>query len=138
MKIEKFRYQEIEVKYVKVELPIFYGEEDMPKNFPLRVEKASDDNGYDWWQATIEIDTGKILEWPLGEIGMFYIKVCDEGSYYLLDESRNVIAGIEVNYVPNRLLPPADGYGDYVTFDILTDGVISNWYKNPLLTDFVF
>ena len=137
MKITRNNNQEIEIKYVKVELPIRYGEEDMPKDFPLRYEVPTDESGYDWWKATIEIDTGKILVWPLGKVGKFYIKVYDEGSYFLLDESRNIIAAIEINYVPNRLLPPKDGYGDYVTFKIQANGVISNWYKNPLLTDFL-
>ena len=128
--------QEMEVKYVKVELPIRYEEEDMSKNFPLRYEKPSDKNGYDWWQATIEIATGKILEWPSGETGQFYMKVCDEGSYFLLDENQQIITAIEVDYVPNSLLPPTDGYGDYVAFEIQADGVITNWYKNPVVTEF--
>lgn len=128
--------REIEVKYVKVHLPIRYKEEDMPKNFPLRYEKPDDKNGYDWWAATIEIETGKILEWPLGETGEFYMKVCDEGGYFLLDENLFIIGSLVMEYVPNRLLPPADGYGDYVSFEIQADGKISNWYKKPSLTQF--
>lgn len=136
MKVTTRNNQEIEVKYVKVELPIRYEKEDMPKNFPLRYEKPDDRYGYDWWQATIEIDTGKIQEWPLGETGQFYMKVCDEGSYFLLSENQQVVAALEKDYVPNRLLPPADGYGDYISFELQADGVIANWYKRPSVTDF--
>lgn len=126
---------EVEVKYVKVELPIRY-EEDIPKNFPLREEVPIDKNGYDWWKGTIEINTGKILEWPLGQVGEFYLKVVDEGSYYLLDENQKIVASIEQNYVPNQLLPPNDGYGDYVNFKIDENGIVTNWYKMPVVSEF--
>lgn len=136
MKVVMNSSQEIAVKYVKVELPIRYGEEDMSKDFPLREEVSTDRNNNDWWKATIEVDTGKILEWPQGQVGEFYLKVVDEGSYYLLDENQKIVASIKQNYVPNQLLPPTDGYGDYVNFEIDENGIITNWYKNPIVTNF--
>lgn len=136
MKVVMKSSQELEVKYVKVELPIRYGEEDIPKNFPLREEVPADKYGYDWWKGTIDINTGKILEWPLGESGEFYLKVVDEGSYYLLDENQKIVASIKQDYVPNQLLPPTDGYGDYVDFEIDVNGIITNWYKKPVVSDF--
>lgn len=137
MKVVINSSQEIVVKYVKVELPIRYGEEDMPKDFPLREEVSTDKNNNDWWKATIEVDTGKILEWPQGQIGEFYLKVVDEGFYYLLNENQKIIASIEQDYVPNRLLPPTDGYGDYINFKIDENGIITNWYTYPVITDFI-
>lgn len=119
---------EVNIKYVKVHLPVRYEDEDMPYNFPLR-------NG-DWWTAVIDIDSGKILDWPQGKSGEFYMKVCDEGSYYLLNENNKVIAQIERDYVPNQLLPPDDGYGDYVCFVIDETGIITNWYSRPSLNNF--
>lgn len=136
MKVVMNSSQEIEVKYVKVELPIRYGEEDMVKDFPLREEIPTDKYGYDCWKGTIEIDTGKILEWPQGKIGSFYLKVVDEGSYYLLDKNQKIVASIKQDYVPNQLLPPKDGYGDYVNFEIDENGIITNWYINPMFRDF--
>lgn len=36
----------------------------------------------------------------------------------------------------NKLLPPADGYGDYLEFKIEA-GYIKNWYKNINFSDFI-
>lgn len=44
---------EIDIRYVRVHLPVRYEDEDMPYDFPFR-------NG-DWWTAVIDIDSGKIL-----------------------------------------------------------------------------
>lgn len=124
IKIEK----EIDIKNVLIELPVRYDDEDIPYDFPLRV---GDD-----WKAVIEIDTGRIVGWPKGETGNMHIKVCDEGNYYLIDDTGATIASIEEDYVPNKLLPPVDGYGDYVHFIINEDGIITNWYKNPKISQF--
>lgn len=119
---------EIDIRYVRVHLPVRYEDEDMPYDFPFR-------NG-DWWTAVIDIDSGKILDWPQGKSGEFYMKVCDEGLYYLLNEDLKLIRSIEEDYVPNRLIPPHDGYGDYVHFIIDGNGMIKNWYSNPSFKDF--
>lgn len=124
--------KEAEVKYLRVHIPVRYDEEDIPKDFPLRVE--NDKNGYDWWDATIEIDTAKILNWPQGITGEMFMKVCDEGSYFLLDEAGETIKEIIEDYVPNNLLPGE--YGDYVSLVINEDGIITNWYDSPSLEDF--
>lgn len=120
--------QEIDIKYVKVHLPVRYDDEDMPYDFPLR--------SGDWWDALIDIDSGKIIDWPQGKTGDFYMKVCDKGSYYLLDANQKEIAKIEEDYVPNQLLPPNDGYGDYVCLVISEDGSITNWYPRPSFKNF--
>lgn len=64
------------------------------------------------------------------------MKVCDEGLYYLLNEDLKLIRSIEEDYVPNGLIPPHDGYGDYVHFIIDGNGMIKNWYSNPSFKDF--
>ena len=132
MKVSIDQIKEIEVKYVRVELPVRPNKVDLLQNFPFLEEN----NDSYWWKAIIELDTGKILEWPAGKIGEFYLKVVDEGSYFLLDQDRKVIAKIEQNYAPNKLLPPVDGYSDYVNFKINKNGIITNWYKRPVLTEF--
>lgn len=116
----------IDVPYVHVTLPVRYEEEDIPNDFPLR-------DG-DTWAATIEIDTGRILEWPKGIEGKIgNMKVCDEGIYTLLDTDKNEIRTLE-SYVPHGLIPGE--YGDYVALDIGADGIIKNWPKNLSLNDF--
>ncbi len=74
-------------------------------------------------------------DWPKGEKGNLEMKICDEGSYYLLDENYKTILSIEEDYVPNKLLPGS--YGDYLKLDIGENGVISNWYSIPSIEDFI-
>jgi len=121
--------KEIDIKYLKVILPIRYEEEDIPNDFPLRIG--------DTWTAEINMDTGIIKNWPIGKHGKIdYMKVCDEGTYILIDEHGGIVKEIRRDYVPNKLLPPNDGYGDYVTLDIDVNGKILNWYSSPSLSNF--
>lgn len=124
IKVEK----EVDVKYVKLQVAVRYDDEDIPYDFPLR-------NG-NMWNAVIDIDNGIVIDWPKGEKGNLEMKVCDEGSYYLLDENHETILSIEGDYVPNKLLPGS--YGDYLKLHIGENGVISNWYSKPSIDDFIF
>lgn len=128
MKLSVKTTQEVPVKYVRVVVPVRYDDEDIPYDFPLREKDESSRYGYDRWACTIELNTGKILEWTKGKTGDMFMKVCDEGTYKLLDERMNEVASIE-DYVPNGLIPPHDGYGDYIHLVINEDGIITNWYK---------
>ena len=76
------------------------------------------------------------MDWPKGEKRNLEMKICDEGSYYLLDENYETILSIEEDYVPNKLLPGS--YGDYLKLHIGENGVISNWYSKPSIEDFLF
>jgi hypothetical protein len=122
IKVEK----EVEIKFVKIAVSVRYEDEDIPFDFPLR-------DG-DMWKAKIDIDKGVIVGWPQGQKGNLDMKICDEGSYYLLDENENVILSIEEDYVPNKLLPGS--YGDYLKLHIDENGIITNWYSNPSIEDF--
>lgn len=124
IKVEK----EVEIKYVKVQVAVRYEEEDIPNDFPLR--------SGDMWNAIIDIDNGIVMDWPKGEKGNLEMKICDKGSYYLLDENYDTILSIEEDYVPNKLLPGS--YGDYLKLHIGENGVISNWYSKPSIEDFLF
>lgn len=112
---------------IKISLPVNYGEEDIPNDFPLREG--------DTWKAEVAIDTGRILNWPpQTESKSMFMKVTDGGSYVLIDAAGKVIASIEEDYVPNGVVPGADG--DYVDLEITPDGIISNWPKRPNLNAF--
>lgn len=128
MEIELLVKKVVDAKVLRIKIPVRYEEEDIPNDFPRRV---GDD-----WIADIDIDTGQILDWKIGESGEMYMKVCDEGEYELRDKKAKIIVRLEGDYVPNSLLPPSDGYGDYVHFVIDENGFITNWYKNPSLGDF--
>jgi hypothetical protein len=118
--------KEVEIVMVKVDVAVRYGEEDIPNDFPLRSGNT--------WSAIINIDEGRVLDWPKGQKGHLSMKVCDEGSYFLLDSEGNTISSIENDYVPNELIPGK--YGDYIDLHIGENGFISNWYSKPSLSDF--
>lgn len=118
--------KEVDVKYLRMTVPVRYGEEDIPNDFPLRQG--------DEWQALIGIDAAKILTWPEGQEGHLHMKVCDEGVYELLDAEMQTISKIDQNYVPNKIVPGS--CGDYVDLKIDTQGIITNWHKQPSLEDF--
>ncbi|MDR2042480.1 MAG: hypothetical protein LBP98_09240 [Tannerella sp.] len=137
---------EKEVRFLKIDIPVRYGEEDIPNDFPLRVRRENLDKSmiekwtcygdYDRWQAVIDLESGVIRNWPDGKTGSFEMKVCDEGFYYLLDGEGAVIASIEGDYVPNRAVPPKDGYGDYVALKIEDGGKVTNLYDRPDFSQF--
>ncbi len=126
MKATVMVQKEIDIKYLYISVPVRYDDEDIPYDFPLR-------NG-DNWSATVEVDTGKITEWPKGKTGSMFMKVVDGGTYILRDESKNEVARIDEDYVPNSLIPGE--YGDYIHLEIDENGVITNWLKNPSVDDF--
>lgn len=117
MKVTVNRPVEVEVKFVRMSVAVRYGEDDMPNDFPFRRN--------DIWDVTIDADTGTILDWPHGISHGLYMKVVDQGSYWLLDADRQIIATIKDDYVPHGVIPGS--YGDYVEVDIDSDGRIANW-----------
>jgi hypothetical protein len=130
----------IEPTHIRVSLPVRYGTEDIPEDFPLRKG--------DLWEARIEIETGKILDWPAGRAGECSMKVVDEGCYYLerlllpvtvhVEPPRyEILASREQDYVPSCI--PGE-HGDYVDFTIDEQGVIENWktYCTPIVVQVAF
>lgn len=89
------------------------------------------------WSAIIDLKTHKLLNWKQ-EYGSLYFqaKVCDSGTYFLLDKDKKVICKI-ADYVPNGLIPEADDCGDYIRLRINDDGTIENWPKEPDFSDFI-
>lgn len=116
-----------EVKYLKVNAGVRDWEDG-------EVNGQQDDNddpkmpfaGKNGWQLLIDIDTGKIDDWPEGVTASTYYKVCDEGVYELLDAQMQVVAKHE-GYVPAMMCPNENGYGDYIIMDVSPDGAIANW-----------
>jgi len=116
---------ETDIRFVKIDVNIRH-EEDFPKDFPFRHGST--------WSLTIDIDSGVILDWPQGVSGDLYMKVCDEGSYYLFDADMNQVGAIASGYVPNDLIP--GDYGDYIGLEIDATGKVTNWPKHPNLDKF--
>ena len=81
------------------------------------------------WSGIINLKTHKLLN-SKPEYGSLYLqaKVCDSGTYFLLDKDKKTICKI-ADYVPNGLIPEVDGCGDYIRLRINEDDMI-NWFKN--------
>ena len=126
MKTTVMRPVEVEIVAVKIHVAVRYGTDDMPMDFPGREG--------DMWRITVDIDTGKIDGWPKGVERDLYMKVCDDGSYYLLDGENRCVAGLENEYVPHGVVPGE--FGDYIDLHIQPDGVIENWPTYPNVDEF--
>ena len=81
------------------------------------------------WCPTIEIATGRIVDWPAGTVASVHYKVCDDGDYWLTDANGETVSSRRDDYVPDAMCPAEPGYGDYVIMEIGPDGVIAKW--NP-------
>lgn len=115
--------------------------EDTPK-FPLKDEfRVNYNNEFDpngnLVRIRVNILTAKVLDWKkeYGYVECF-TKAVDTGTYILYDEDMKELDRIEQGYVPNKLIPEHDGYGDYIDMRISTSGYVLNWYNNPSLEDF--
>lgn len=113
--------------HIYMVLPINYGEEEIPNDFPFRIG--------DTWKATVEIDTGKIRDWPAGKIADIHLTVKDGGSYHLINAKGENIAAIEGDYVPHGIVPGS--YGDTVELKVAADGTVVNWPRTPSGKDFL-
>jgi hypothetical protein len=123
-------------KYIKVEAAVRYWDDatingDNSESGDLVPFKIGD-----LWLPVIEIYTGKIIDWPQGSVADFHFKVCDAGTYHLLDENMEVIASREDNYVPDGLCHGDQGYGDYIIFSVDETGQILKYRNNIDLEDF--
>ena len=117
--------KEFDIEYLFVEAGvrrwdngIMNGIEDKDGNIPCR-------DG-DCWKPLININTGKIVNWTQGVRATIHYKVCDNGTYKLLDVNMELIKKIR-DYVPKMLSPKAEGWGDYIIMDIEPDGQINDW-----------
>ena len=135
--------KEIEVTHIRIDVPVEYGEEDIPNDFPLRVKLPQTHPRLtaDRWVATVNIDTGKIEDWPVDAGAReLYMKVNDAGIYTLRtitkDNSPSVVGSVkrEHEYVPHGVVPGDDG--DYIHLKIAADGTITNWPKKPDVSAF--
>lgn len=124
--------KQLEIKTVVIDItPRYIGDsddDDMPTDFPLL------NDAKDAWSARVDIDTGVIENWPVGDARQMYVKVYDEGTYRLLDSDGNEVASIINDYVPNGVVPGS--YGDYIELTIDENGTITNWPSNPDVSDF--
>ncbi len=117
---------EIEISHVKIVAAVNYDEEEIPNDFPGRKG--------DTWHAMIELDTGKIVDWPAGRAEKMHLTVKDSGTYTLLAPDGKHLATRDENYVPHGVVPGQ--FGDTIEITINGDGVIAEWPKKPDIEQF--
>lgn len=106
--------------------------EGMREITPCVVEKRDyrGDPEY-YWEITIDLENGKILDWPEGFCLRTHYKVCDDGEYVFLDSDMKPVVNItkeyDQYYVPNFLAIEDSGYGDYVYINIDGEGNIEHF-----------
>lgn len=124
-----------QASYLEVDAGVRYWEDatlngvaDESGNMPLREGEA--------WQIVIDLQTGQILEWPVGNEASIHYKVCDAGYYWLLDNEKRRIAKWRGHYVPGSAFGNREtDNGDYIIFNITRDGLIDGWQKPYLDPD---
>jgi hypothetical protein len=147
MKVIVQTEKEVDIRYLRIEAKVRHwgdsevnGEYDTEDgdNIPFKEGKL--------WKPLIDIDSGVVVDWPKGTTAKVHYKVCDQGEYFLLDADHNVVLSLEGgHYVPNKLIPNHDEFGDYIIMNIDGDyiimdidegGKILNWYECPSLEEF--
>lgn len=93
------------------------------------------DEGNHYFDFTIDLESHSVSWWIYGQFRI-WAKVCDSGTYTLLDGNMKPLLQIR-GYVPVGVLPPKDhGWGDYVEFCFSRNGTITNWLEKPDLMVF--
>ena len=128
------------VKY----LAISVGEEDCDDGV-----KAFDEQGniitdrkdiplnYGNFNLKIDIDNGKIIDWPKKKISVkVYMRAKDTGFYNYYDKDNKLIYE-ESGYVPDFLGINNPAYGDDINFDTDLDGFILKWKEKNIKADII-
>jgi hypothetical protein len=89
----------------------------------------------DYWCPIIDLETGIIQNWTKGVVADIHYKICDDGSYFLVDSEKDIVLSIENDYVPDIMCPNESNYGDYIRMTILENGQIENW--KVIIKDFI-
>lgn len=126
MKIELTVKKEFEVMYLQAECGVRYWEDALVNGVEDLKGALIPCKQGDNWCPLIAIETGVILNWVTGRTAKIHYKVCDDGTYRLLDENKEVVKEFD-GYVPTIMCPKGNGYGDYVIMEVDENGKISNW-----------
>lgn len=123
--MERVRFIEVDAGVSYWEDSTLNGKEDVEGKMPFR--------NADIWKPIIELSTGKVLSWPEGNEASICYKVCDDGEYWLLDSDKQRLVKWKDYYVPDNILcVNANGYGDYIIFNIDSNGTIIGWQPPKL------
>ena len=125
--------EEREFKYIIVNSHVRYWEDGYINRIPDNVDDPEmpcakyirEFEEYRWCPI-IDIDSGKILDWPEGVKASIHYKVCDEFECNLVNRYNESLIYYE-GYVPRFMSPTEENYGDYIIMSIDEHGVIDGW-----------
>jgi hypothetical protein len=83
-----------------------------------------------YWQPTIDLENGIIINWPKGVKAHILYKVCDEFECVIYDKNDNEVLYYE-GYVPDFMAIEDEGYGDYIDMVVDENGYIKDWWVTP-------
>jgi len=154
MKIKRKMIVEQDIRYLKATMGVRYWEdceysedngqtwnkdfddndeesERIKKLTPCVVKKNVKQHELDYLELVIDLNEGKVLNWPNGFCLNTHYKVCDDGEYVFLDDNMNEVVNITKEYrqyyVPDFLSIEDKGYGDYVEINIDSTGHIEHF-----------
>ena len=131
MLVTMFKPVEVEIKYLKVQVPNEYDESGFSdEGYEKYCKSLSEDKEY--WCPLIDIDNGHIVNWVEGLSCDIFFKPVDEGVYTFLGEN-NVEHLKHEGYVPNFLGINSQSYGDYIDLSVNSEGYIIGWNKDDVL-----
>ena len=164
MKIKIVKTVEEEIKYLKAKMGVHYWldceystdngitwngnfeytdkeSERIKKLTPCVVEENLGCGKHDYLELVIDIDEGKVLNWPEGFCLNTHYKSCDDGEYSFLDENMNEVVNITEEYeqydVPSFFSIEDEGYGDYAHMNIKGNGTIEHFgLMKELITEY--
>ncbi len=136
MKLTVLRKTEVEVTHLEVDAGVRYWEDatvngvDEDDDNPTIFGRVNDR-----WRVMLNLEEGRIENWPSDMEAKVHYKVADDGEYWLIGAD-----GLRVDhksgYVPSAFLCHGDeGYGDYIILNIGKDGRIADYTKPNLDRD---
>lgn len=88
-------------------------------------------------EVMVDLKERKVVNWDYDDYIRMWAKVCDSGTYTLLDANMKPLWQIN-GYVPNAMIPPYEnGFGDYLELAIEHDGSLPHWQSIPDFSDFM-
>lgn len=149
MKINILQEKEVNVKFIGCDIGLgeningfeIFGDIKEDEEIPF-IEKILC-GVYEYrWRPIIDIDEGKILDWPSNLKMDVMCKTVDDNILYILDENKQPISWYDDRdkdiveyydgYVPEILDTDGDGYGDYIQLHIDENGYIKDFNKEDI------
>lgn len=84
------------------------------------------------WKVRIDLSNGHITPFTPNTVWSVHFKVCDDGSYWLVNEDGERVASREGEHVPDIIGED----GDYIVLGII-DGVITDWHPPEVVGGFM-